>query len=323
MQKHIKVLVKMAKKDLRFAFIFTVIVSMLLTQMSIRSNSEIDDVRVISCRGLNTEGYYIIFGEVQNNKTYAITDVKIEVSLINASGAKIGVINASTSLLIIPPKRRSPFVAYYMGSAEQRNAIQNITIDRIFSNIATGKPEALVLVYYTFNNGTFYTHILNNSTMVGEKKATNHLKIVATLYKKEKIVATGAGFLNLDAPGLLWDTDTTAVANGEPITIYFGAPFLEDEVNEVDKLIASVESPEFSAQHEIFGYRYNDEWTWYTSDAEDNPHNTNLWFESIVTLVTLIFLGAIIAFARYLNKKKKKHLHIKKGARVKNQDEKS
>jgi hypothetical protein len=199
-----------------------------------------------------------------------------------------------------------------MGSTEQRNAIQNITIDRIFSNITTGKPEALALVYYTFNNGTFYTHIFNNSTMVGEKKAANHLKVVATLYKKEKIVATGAGFLNLDAPGLLWDTDTTAVANGEHITINFGAPFLEDEVNEADKLIASVESPEFSAQNEIFGYRYNDEWIWYTSDVEDNSHNTNLWFESIVTLITLIFLGAIIAVALYLNKKKKKHSHIKK-----------
>ncbi|MDI6846527.1 MAG: hypothetical protein QMD23_00105 [Candidatus Bathyarchaeia archaeon] len=269
-----------------------------------------DDIEMISYRGLKTNDFYLIFGELRNNRNTAVRNVTIEIYLLDNGGALIDEIYAKASLDVVPPKRRSPFVEYYMNKT-RLNKIQNFTINGIIYNDCEEKPKALALVYYTFyDNGIFATHILNNSTWVlgvSGKKATNNIKVVATLYAGKTIACVSAGFLKLPGPGLLWD-----VVSNAPLTIEFGSPFLESDLANADMLIASVESPDFSAQHEILGYKINNVWEWTTSEAESHSKPNNMIPNSLIVLIVISVFTVVIFVTIYFKKREKRRIRTKK-----------
>ncbi len=275
-----------------------------------------EELKVLSYRGLLSDLFYIVFGEVYNAGDKFIKNSKIEVSLLNSQGGLVAKINATSSLSVIPPKRRSPFIGYYWG--ENKNFIWNITINRVTYDYADERPRALAFTHIRFYNGTLQVHVLNNCTLaVGKKMATNNLKVVAALYVQDKIVGVSAGFLNLNEPGLLWDTDTSAVVpNSEPITVLFADPFNEMEVVSAEKVVASVESRDLAAQYQLIGLREDNDWNWKLLYEEEIPKDDESGYkkgagwnlESLITLIILTILSSLIVTALYLRRRGSRRL---------------
>jgi len=144
---------------------------------------------------------------------------------------------------------------------------------------------------------------LNNSTKalgLPKGKPTNHFIVTVTLYDEAKIVGASSGYLSLESPGLLWDEDTSSerLEGIPPVTIEFTEPFIEDEVMKAHKIIASVESKDFSGQYVLIGRREEDGWTWTTLIEEENPLNNvnggdNRNFASLTTLLFLVILSIL------------------------------
>jgi hypothetical protein len=303
-------------KNLKKCILVFVITSTLLaiTLCANFSYSEDQDLEIIAYRGLNSEIYYLVFGEIYNRKKNAVTDVIIEFNLLSSDGNLIDKINATSMLKVVPSKRRSPFVGYSFKSKSERDTITNVTISRIFFTDTEEMPKALALVRYYYENGTFTTHILNNSTLVlgvENRKPTNNFMVVATLYYGAKVVGVCSQPLVLADPGLLWDEDTSSDRLGgmPPVIIEFTAPFTEDEVMKADKIIASVESKDFSGQYVLIGCKKENEWTWTTLSEEENPLSTvssggNNNFASLATLLSLAILSvfAVIILKRRKHK---------------------
>jgi hypothetical protein len=276
------------------------------------SFSESQDLGIITYRGLNSESFYMVFGEIYNGKKNAIMNIKIEFNLISSNGKLIDKINATSMLKVVPSKRRSPFIGYSFKSKMDRDTITNVTLGRIFYNDTEEKPKALVLVYYIYDNGTFATHILNNSTKaLGLPKgySTNHFLVTVTLYDGAKIVGACGHPLDLPDPGLLWDEDTSSERLGgmSPVTIEFTAPFIENEIMKADKIIASVESKDFSGQYILIGCKKENEWTWTTLSEEENPFSTvsSGGNNNFASLATLLSLAVLSVFAVIILKRKK------------------
>jgi len=282
---------KLKKYILIFILIYAILFPFLYADFSF---SESQDLEIIAYRGLNFEDYYMVFGEIYNGKRNSVTNVKIEFDLLSSNGNLIDRINATSTLKVIPPKRRAPFIGYSFKSESERNTIKNVTIDRVYYDDTEEKPQALTFVYYRYENGTFTTHIYNNCTLaLGVRKATNHFVVSASLYHGTKIVGVCGQPLVLTDPGLLWDEDTS------PVTIEFAAVFPKDEVMEADKLIASVESRDFSGQYVLIGLKDGNEWTWTTIREEENPLVTakdrgNNYLASLTTLLSLVIVSISI-----------------------------
>ena len=282
---------KLKKYILTFILIYAILFPFLYADFSF---SESQDLEIIAYRGLNFEDYYMVFGEIYNGKRNSVTNVKIEFDLLSSNGNLIDRINATSTLKVIPPKRRAPFIGYSFKSESERNTIKNVTIDRVYYDDTEEKPQALTFVYYRYENGTFTTHIYNNCTLaLGVRKATNHFVVSASLYHGTKIVGVCGQPLVLTDPGLLWDEDTS------PVTIEFAAVFPKDEVMEADKLIASVESRDFSGQYVLIGLKDGNEWTWTTIREEENPLVTakdrgNNYLASLTTLLSLVIVSISI-----------------------------
>ena len=294
-----------------FVFIFTTLLA--TTLCANFSYSKDQDLEIITYRGLNSERHYLVFGEIYNYKKNAVTDVTIEFNLLSSDGNLIDKINATSMLKVVPSKRRSPFIGYSSKPKMDRENITNVTLSRIFYDDTEEKPKALVLVYYTYDNGTFTTHILNNSTKalgLPKGKPTNHFVVTVTLYDEAKIVGASSGYLSLKSPGLLWDEDTSSGRLGiPPVEIKFAKPFIEDEVMKADKIIASVESKDFSGQYVLVGCKKENKWTWTTLSEEENPLSTvsgegNNKFASLATLISLAILGVFVAIILKRRKRK-------------------
>jgi len=154
---------------------------------------------------------------------------------------------------------------------------------------------------------------LNNSTKalgLPKGKPTNHFIVTVTLYDEAKIVGASSGYLSLKSPGLLWDEDTSSGRLGiPPVEIKFAKPFIEDEVMKADKIIASVESKDFSGQYVLVGCKKENKWTWTTLSEEENPLSTvsgegNNKFASLATLISLAILGVFVAIILKRRKRK-------------------
>lgn len=310
------------KKNHLLLFTLTMIaLSVIMCLINTAACEKLEEVKILSVRGLITDDYYIVFGELYNGANKFIKNMKVEVSLLDNQARLVAKINATTCLSVTPPKRRSPFIGYYFGA--DKNLIWNITINKVAYDYTNEYPGALAFVYSKFYNGMLAVHVLNNCTLAtGQRKATNNLKVVAALYAQNKIVAVSAGYLNLNDPGLLWDLDTSTVGSGEPITVYFVPPFNLTEVISADKIVASVESRDFTAQYQLIGLRENDYWNWKLLYEEEISKNDNEsinkkgagWnLESLLTLIILTVLSALIVTALYLRREKSRRLkrHLK------------
>jgi len=290
---------KLKKYILTFILIYAILFPFLYADFSF---SESQDLEIIAYRGLNFEDYYMVFGEIYNGKRNSVTNVKIEFDLLSSNGNLIDRINATSTLKVIPPKRRAPFIGYSFKSESERNTIKNVTIDGVYYDDTEEKPQALTFVYYRYENGTFTTHIYNNCTLaLGVRKATNRFVVSASLYHGTKIIGVCGQPLVLTDPGLLWDEDTSSERLGgmPPVTIEFAAVFPKDEVMEADKLIASVESRDFSGQYVLIGLKDGNEWTWTTIREEENPLVTakdrgNNYLASLTTLLSLVIVSISI-----------------------------
>jgi hypothetical protein len=291
---------KLKKYILTFILIYAILFPFLYADFSF---SESQDLEIIAYRGLNFEDYYMVFGEIYNGKRNSVTNVKIEFDLLSSNGNLIDRINATSTLKVIPPKRRAPFIGYSFKSESERNTIKNVTIDGVYYDDTEEKPQALTFVYYRYENGTFTTHIYNNCTLaLGVRKATNRFVVSASLYHGTKIVGVwGEPLVLADPAGLLWDEDTSSerFRGMPPVTIKFAAVFPKDEVMEADKLIASVESRDFSGQYVLIGLKDGNEWTWTTIREEENPLVTakdrgNNYLASLTTLLSLVIVSISI-----------------------------
>ncbi|MEM3629423.1 MAG: DUF2393 family protein [Candidatus Bathyarchaeia archaeon] len=257
--------------------------------LQINAIAEKNDVALISHRGLLTDVYYMVFGEVKNNGEKPVEKVKIEIKFFDKNNNFLSSLNATTSLSVIPPKRRSPFIGYLLG--ENAKKVSNYSIENIFYIFAEAKPEKLVIIDYHYYNGSFWTHILNNSTGPNQK-ATNNILVAASLYLNETIVGVTAGYLNLPSPGLLWDVGTWDVGEGEPIVLDFGQLFLAEEIENATHLFVTAESPDFAAQEEI------------TLILKEEPTNQNQF--NYAWLIVVILILCVIVLLKFRRTKRRR-----------------
>lgn len=296
-------------KGFRYLLFLTLILTILLTsfEVSLISCTEFGEIKVLSFRGLlSTDGsIYVVFGEIYNGANKFLGNVIVEISLLNEHGGLIARINATSSLSVIPPKRRSPFIGYYWG--DNRNLVRSASINRIIYDYSEERPCILAFTYCDYSSGSLLVHVLNNYTLVvgrepiGTYNATNNIKVVAALYFQNKIVGTSAGYLNLDWPGLLPDMDTSE-GGRPPISVDFAYPFNETEVFLADKIVVSVESRDFAAQYQLIGLIKNglvesDGWTQVYKEELSNVSKDGapMKWDSILTLAILTILSVIFA----------------------------
>lgn len=277
-------------------FLFTIVVTFYFPQTYIITGQK-DDVTVISHRGLLTNIYYLVFGEIKNNGKSPIEKVEIEVKFFDENNNFLSSLNATTSLTVILPNRRSPFIGYLFG--ENSRKVNSYSLGNIFYTFTETKPEKLVITDYHYHNGTLWTHIFNNSTGPSQK-ATNNIKVVASLYLNETIVGVTAGYLNLPSPGLLWDLGTWDVGEGEPLVLDFGKLFPAGEIEKATQLIVTAESPDFAAQEEII-----------LSLEEETSQNANQFNYSWIVILILLILCIAMLF-KFKRGKGKRKVRFKK-----------
>jgi len=304
-----------------------VVLLTIVCEVKVTSCAEFGEIKVLSFRGLlSSDGYvYVVFGEIYNSANKFVKNVKIEVALLNSQGETIAKINASSSLSIIPSKRRSPFVGYYWGA--NRNLVWKVSINKIVYEYSDQRPRILAFSYRSYFNGSLTVHVLNNYTLVvGQgpvdviRNATNNIKVVAALYLQDRIVGVSAGFLNLDDPGLLPDMDTSEEGR-PPISVDFAYPFNETEVALADKVVASVESRDFVAQYHLIGLIKDrqvkeDGWIQVYEELLNNGKDGNETSWRWESIFTLIILSTIVVIVLLLSKKREGTKHAKKRLRM-------
>jgi hypothetical protein len=261
------------------------------------SHGQTNPIVVISHRGLLTDTYYMIFGEVKNNETTAVTDVNIEVEFFDENNTLLNSSNATAFLQTILPGRRSPFICY-LSSADFRD-VKNYSLGKIFYQSTDAKPAALALQNYYYYDGTLATHVLNNSTGPS-RKATNYIKVIGSLYLNQTIVGVATDFINLASPGLLWDTDTSSVGGGDPAILLFTSLYDAKEVANATQLVVTVESNDFAAEEEVI------------LDLRGTPsQGDSLVVYEWIVVASLAVLGAVLLL-RFRHDKRKRRAHVRK-----------
>jgi hypothetical protein len=284
------------KRTLPTLILFTLVVSFNFSQTSAITEQK-NDITVISHRGLLTDTYYIVFGEIKNSGKSPIEKVKIEVKFFDGNNNFLSSVNATASLTVILPNRRSPFTCYLFGKNSTK--VSSYSLGAVFYTFAEAKPEKLVITDYHYYNGTLWTHIFNNSTGPFQK-ATNNIQVVASLYLNETIIGVTAGYLNLPSPGLLWDLGTWDVSEGEPIVLDFGNLFPNEEVKNATQLIITAETPDFAAQEEII-----------LSLVEEPSQNPNQFNYSWM-IIPILLISCIIVYLRFKHGNRRRRAQFKK-----------
>jgi hypothetical protein len=138
------------------------------------------------------QGYTIVIGEVENTKTFPVTNIKVWVGFYsgNASGpggeAPLETVTGSTLLDVIPARGKSPFM---IKSKTANPEISEVTINILGFNSATQKQQVLQITPATLTIGNTIklpVEIKNNGPQ--ESTKTNVYLIAFDAFKPPRIV---------------------------------------------------------------------------------------------------------------------------------------
>jgi hypothetical protein len=138
------------------------------------------------------EGYTVVIGEVENTKTFPVTNVKVWVGFYSGKAAgsagepPLETVTGTTLLNVIPAKGKSPFMIH---SKTPDPEISEVTINILGFNSATQKQQSLEIAPQTLTIGNTIklpVEIKNNGQQ--ESTKTNVHLIAFDAFKPPRIV---------------------------------------------------------------------------------------------------------------------------------------
>jgi hypothetical protein len=188
------------------AFAIVLLVTFITASMQIsisKAESAYTDVNILSHTGyLDNDGFYYVYGEVQNVGSQTLSYTDITADFYDQSGAKIGNYRTNAMLNNLWPSEKSPFQIVVYSKADSARVFRyDISVGGYMTTNAF--PEKLSLKAH-FNefypddplaqiDGTYYNHAADNAVFV---------RVIATYYDSSgKVLFAAFDSKDVSAPG--------------------------------------------------------------------------------------------------------------------------